>query len=80
MEINMKNRTLIAAACVLVGCSSSPTLEISTPKSVVLGNTKSDQTVVNLKMAEAECQKYDRHAVAIGTNNKDKTASFECKD
>jgi uncharacterized protein YcfL len=76
----MKKVALIAIACALAGCSSSPSLEVSTPKSVVLGNTQSNQTVKNLKMAEAECQKYDRHAVAIGTNNKDKTASFECKE
>jgi uncharacterized protein YcfL len=80
MEINMKKLIPIAIACVLVGCSSSPTLEVSTPKSVVLGNAKYNQTVKNLKMAEAECQKYGRHAVAIGTNKKDKTASFECKE
>jgi uncharacterized protein YcfL len=75
----MKKLALIALAGILVGCSSSPTVEMSTPKSVVLKNAKENKTVENLTIAEAECQKYGKHAVAKGTNKKDKTASFECK-
>ena len=76
----MKNLALIAVACILAGCSSSPTVEMSTPKSVVLGKASPKKTVENLQAAEAECLKYGKHAVAIGTNKKDKTATFECKE
>ena len=76
----MKKLTIIAIAALLVACSSSPTVEMSTPKSVVLGHINPNKTVDNLTLAEQECQKYGKHAVSKGTNKKDKTATFECKD
>jgi hypothetical protein len=76
----MKKLVIISIATIMAGCSGTPTVDMSTPVSVVLGNVNANDTVKNLTLAEQECLKYSKHAVAKGTNRNNKTASFECKD
>jgi starvation-inducible outer membrane lipoprotein len=77
MERNVKKSALIsavaAAAAILSACSSSPEIEASTPKTVIVKKVSS-------KQSEKECQKFGKHAVIINYNKSEKTATYECKD
>jgi hypothetical protein len=84
MERNVKKSAIIsavaAAAAILSACSSSPEIEASTPKTVIVKKVSSKQSVEALETAEKECQKFGKHAVIINYNKSEKTATYECKD
>jgi beta-lactam-binding protein with PASTA domain len=76
MERNVKKIILISAvaatAAVLSACSSSPEIEASTPKTVIVKKVSSKQSVEALETAEKECQKFGKHAVIINYNKSEK--------
>lgn len=84
MGRNVKKMVLISAiavtAAVLSACSSSPEIETSTPKTVIVKKVSSKQSVGALETAEEECQQFGKHAVIINYNKSEKTATYECKD
>jgi hypothetical protein len=53
---------------------------MSTPRTVMISNVGQYNSVEALKLAEAECMKYNRHAVEVPDNIRDGNASYECKD
>lgn len=74
----MKVMATILLALTLASCA--PVMEISTPKTVMLSNVDQFNATEAFKMAEEECLKNNRHAVAIPDNIRDGRQSYECKD
>lgn len=75
----IKAIALSAIALSLTSCAA-PIARVSTPRSVIIGNSNAGNSVESLQLAERECQKYGRHAVHIPDNIRDGNATYECKD
>ena len=60
----------------LTGCS--PAFVVSTPRSITMSNVASWNLGNAQMMAEAECLKYDRHAVHRPDDQRDGMATYEC--
>lgn len=77
----MKNseRLLPVLVIALVGCSSTPVALVKSPRSVLMGNVAFSNMVEAHQIAEAECQKYGRHAVS-DRNPSNGKQQYECKD
>jgi hypothetical protein len=67
------------AIVTMVGCVTTPVVEVSTPGSVMVKNISWNQLADALRLAESECQKYGKHAVHVPDNHRDGVASYECK-
>lgn len=74
----MKKPIVVLAVAALTGCA--PMIKVSTPKTVMLSNVGAHNADQALQMAEAECMKHDRHAVAVPDNIRDGQQQYECKD
>lgn len=74
----MKKQVLVLSILALAGCA--PMLEVSTPRTVMLSNVSKFNAAKALQMAEAECVKHNRHAVAVPDNMRDGQQSYECKN
>jgi uncharacterized protein YcfL len=75
----LKLAGVAAIAFLVVGCSSSPEVEMATPKSVIIKNVDSKQDTEALQAAELECQKHGLNAVILNYDKSDSTATYECK-
>lgn len=71
---------VVLSSALLMACSSSPEIEMSSPKNVIVKKVSSKQNIEALQTAETECQTYGKHAVIVDYNKPDKTATYECKD
>ena len=78
------NSTIKKLVVVSVACSSlaacAPAVQFSSERSVMVNNVRRANQAEAMRVAEAECQKYHRHAVAIPDNVRDGNQSYECKD
>lgn len=81
----MEKQVLVLSVLTLAGCApmlqvSTPRMQVSTPRTVMLSDVYQFNAVKALQMAEAECAKHNRHAVAVPDNIRDGQQSYECKD
>lgn len=70
----------ILIVCLLFVTGCAPVLVASNPRSVLIGNSSSYNAAEAFQLAENECVKYNRHAVAIPDNVPDGQETYECKD
>lgn len=71
-------RLWVLAAWSLAACT--PTVEVSTPNSVLITNVSVRDAGKALRMAEAECAKYGKHAVPLPDDRADWQKTYECKN
>lgn len=74
----MRKQIVVLAVLALAGCA--PMLQVSTPRTVMLSNVDQFNAADALRMAETECVKHNRHAVAVPDNIRDGQQAYECKD
>ena len=74
---DMKKLFVLLLLVLASGCK--PMLESSSAGSVMLSNVRHHNADDALRMAEAECQKNQRHAVPIGNRPHRGQLSYECK-
>ena len=83
MARNMNHPALAPAliiSALLTACTSSPTIEMSTPKTVVVKDVSSRQSDKALRTAESACRNFGKRAVIVSYNKSDKTATYQCRD
>lgn len=59
----MNKLFLVLVTVVIAGCA--PRLQFSTPRTVMMSNVDQFNATEALQIAEAECMKHNRHAVAV---------------
>jgi hypothetical protein len=74
----MKKIFLIINILVLSSCA--PSIISSSARVVVINNSQSMNAVETQAMADAHCQKYNRHAIHRPDNIRDGLATYECID
>lgn len=75
------NRGIFGALLLASGflASCAPTVEVSTPNSVLITGVSKWDAGKALRMAERECAKHGKHAVPLPDDTPDWQKVYECK-